>query len=113
MHPVEINAGAWYLRALRLDERIPDAPALAELGVPDPADYVAAAEADAERCVWGVCIPTTGEVIALIGVDGGGGLRGIARDGYAGALADAQEPVRRYALGGLDLAVGPLIDALP
>ena len=28
MEPVEINAGSWYLRALRADERIDDRPAV-------------------------------------------------------------------------------------
>ncbi len=37
MEPVEINAGAWYLRALRADDRIDDRPALAELGESNPA----------------------------------------------------------------------------
>jgi hypothetical protein len=32
MEPVEINAGQWYLRALRADSRINDRPALADLG---------------------------------------------------------------------------------
>ena len=32
MEPVEINAGTWYLRALRADDRVDDRPALAELG---------------------------------------------------------------------------------
>jgi len=39
MEPVEINAGAWYLRALRADDRVDDRPALAELGETD-AHYV-------------------------------------------------------------------------
>ena len=39
MEPVEINAGAWYLRALRADKRVDDRPALAELGETD-ADYI-------------------------------------------------------------------------
>jgi hypothetical protein len=40
MDPIEINAGAWYLRALRADKLMDDRPALADLGVGDP-DYVA------------------------------------------------------------------------
>jgi len=125
MRAVEINAGAWYLRALRHDDRLSDVPALTALGVPDPVAYVtgaedhragasdAEAEAEAQRCVWGVCIPTTGEVIALIGVDTAGRLRGVARPGYEGALADAQGPVQRYAQGALGLTVGPLSGDIP
>ncbi len=40
MEPIEINAGSWYLRALRADERVDDRPALGDGGVTDP-DYVA------------------------------------------------------------------------
>ena len=40
MDPVEINAGGWYLRALRADDRVDDRPALADGGIDDP-DYVA------------------------------------------------------------------------
>ena len=39
VEPVEINAGAWYLRAPRDDDLIDDRPALADLGETDP-DYV-------------------------------------------------------------------------
>ena len=39
MEPVEINAGAWYLRAPRQDELIDDRPSLADLGETDP-DYI-------------------------------------------------------------------------
>ncbi|SHT55873.1 Uncharacterised protein [Mycobacteroides abscessus subsp. abscessus] len=45
MEPIEINAGAWYLRALRADERMDDRPALTSLGV-DDADYVTGRAAD-------------------------------------------------------------------
>ena len=111
MQPVEINAGTWYLRALRADERITDVPALSLLGVDDPAAYVAAGEHDwnAEtRFVWAVCIPTTGELIALIGVtpDGSSGeLWGRAREGYDEALDAAIGPVSRFAEGALGLTV--------
>ena len=42
--PVEINAGQWYLRGLRADDRIDDRPALADLGVTDP-EHVARSDA--------------------------------------------------------------------
>lgn len=121
IEPVEINAGAWYLRALRADGRLSDVPALADLGVADPAAYVAAAQPadepdDAEddapvRCVWAVCVPTTGELVALLGVTGdpAGGtaiLRGVHRAGFVTALADAVDPVRRFAAQALGLTVG-------
>ena len=111
MQPVEINAGTWYLRALRADERITDVPALSHLEVDDPAAYVAAAQRDWEsetRFVWAICIPTTGELIALIGVtpdSSTGRLWGEARDGYDEALDTAVGPVSRFSEGALGLAV--------
>lgn len=114
MQPVEINAGTWYLRSLRADDRITDVPALSLLGgVADPDTYVASASADWEaetRFVWAICIPpTTGELIALIGVtppDGSSGqLWGQARDGYDEALDAAIGPVTRFAESALELTV--------
>ncbi|SII28055.1 Uncharacterised protein [Mycobacteroides abscessus subsp. abscessus] len=68
MEPIEINAGAWYLRALRADERMDDRPALTSLGV-DDADYVTvrAADWDSDRLYsWAVCEPTTAEMVAEV-----------------------------------------------
>lgn len=123
LSPVEINAGAWYLRALRADDRLSDVPALTDLGITDPAGYVAKTaepaergEPDAVRCVWAVCIPTTGELVALIGVTGppgAGALRGCHRAGYADALAAAADPVRRFAAQALDLPAGELRTGVP
>ena len=87
MEPVEINAGAWYLRALRADDRIDDRPALSELGETDP-DYVARCsarwESDASYS-WAVCEPTTGNITAR------------ARPGHAEAAQTAADTVRRFA----------------
>ena len=105
----------WYLRALRADERITDVPALSHLEVDDPAAYVAAAQRDWEsetRFVWAICIPTTGELIALIGVTPNGSsgrLWGEARDGYDEALDTAVGPVSRFAEGALGLVVGQML----
>ncbi|NDK91480.1 hypothetical protein GYA93_18130 [Gordonia desulfuricans] len=116
MEPIEINAGTWYLRALRADERITDVPALSALGIDQPATYVAAAEHDwhtETRFTWAVCIPTTGELVAVIGVDADRGLWGRCRDGHDEALTTAIGPVTRFADGALGLgAVGPLTDGL-
>ena len=73
------------------------------------------------RCVWAVCIPTTGELVALIGVSGTSGedadrpaqLRGLARSGYHHALAEATPSVCRFARQALGLAPGELIAAPP
>ncbi len=71
MEPVEINAGAWYLRAPRADDRVDDRPALADLGE-HRADYVhqAIAHWHAETLfTWAVCEPTTGELLAEVTLD--------------------------------------------
>lgn len=118
MEAVEINAGGWYLRALRADDRISDVPALADLGVTDPAGYVARADdgwTHETLLVWAVCIPTTGELVALIGVTGPTSsttISGRARAGYDDALAAAAGPVRRFAEGALDrIVVTPPADS--
>ncbi|AZZ82855.1 hypothetical protein JTZ10_07380 [Gordonia rubripertincta] len=111
MQPVEINAGTWYLRSLRADDRITDVPTLSLLGVDDPGEYVAKANDDWEsetRFVWAICIPTTGELIALIGVtpdSSSGQLWGQAREGYDEALDAAIGPVSRFTEGALGLTV--------
>lgn len=87
MDPVEINAGAWYLRALRADDRVDDRPAVLESARdpevrrwrhrPDPtseavASYVAerlAGWADETRCTWAVCEPTTGEMLGEVALE--------------------------------------------
>ena len=99
MDPVEINAGAWYLRALRADSRIDDRPALAELGETDP-DYVAHSAArwssDAGYS-WAVCEPATGQLLAEVTLDPTTGEIGTrARDGHSGAAVAAAESVRRF-----------------
>jgi RimJ/RimL family protein N-acetyltransferase len=87
MEPVEINAGRWYLRALRADDRIDDRPAVlascADGEVrrwrrrppPDPAEadaYVRRRAQDwarDERYTWAVCEPTTGEMLGEVSLD--------------------------------------------
>ena len=115
MEPVEVFAGAWYLRALRDDDRLSDVSALELLDVADPTRYIADAArdwADESRFVWAVCVPTTGETVALIGVrptgDGAAELVGLARDDHPAALADAVGPVTRFAAGALGLQTGEL-----
>ncbi|BAD55830.1 hypothetical protein NFA_9850 [Nocardia farcinica IFM 10152] len=109
MEPIEINAGTWYLRALRADERIDDRPALAEGGITDP-EHVARRAADwAEetRYSWAVCEPTTAELMAEIvltpGADGTAEITGWARVGQEPALAAARTAVARFAEGALGL----------
>ncbi|BBY79715.1 hypothetical protein H7I53_02405 [Mycolicibacterium pulveris] len=101
MESVEINAGAWYLRALRADERIDDRPALTELGEAAPADYIEARTAQwASDSVysWAVCEPTTGELVAEVTLTPDTGLIGLrARPGHAEAAQAAGDVVRRFA----------------
>lgn len=111
MDAVEINAGTWYLRALRCDDRISDVPALSDLGIDSPEEYVREADSGwsgETLFTWAVCVPTTGELVALVGVtpDGTTGrLRGRARPGFDDALAAAIDPVTRFAEGALGLTV--------
>ncbi|RDI64278.1 hypothetical protein [Nocardia pseudobrasiliensis] len=109
MEPIEINAGSWYLRALRADERIDDRPALATGGIDDP-DYVARRTrewAESTRYSWAVCEPTTAELVAEIVVtpnpDGTADISGWARTGFDEALETGRTAVRRFVAGALGL----------
>ena len=100
MEPVEINAGAWYLRALRADDRVDDRPALADLGE-HRADYVSflATQWDSEGLYsWAVCEPTTGELLAEVTLDPA--TRDVTtrvRPGHEQAAQTGTEAVRRFA----------------
>ena len=105
MDPVEINAGQWYLRALRADDRIDYRPALADLGVTDPehvARCAAGWSADTNYS-WAVCEPTTGELLAEVTLDPQtGAIATRARVGHAQAATAAAESVRRFAAAALN-----------
>lgn len=100
MDPVEINAGQWYLRGLRADDRIDDRPALAELGVTDP-NYVtrsAAAWLADSRYSWAVCEPTTGVLLAEVTLDPSSGeVAGRGRADQQDAVEAAIRSVKRFA----------------
>ncbi len=87
MEPIEINAGTWYLRALRADAKVDDRPVLLTAAAdPDTLRYAsvlpsidAAAATDYVRrrelqwindswYSWAVCEPTTGEMLAEVGL---------------------------------------------
>jgi len=108
VEPVEINAGAWYLRALRNDDLIDDRPALADLGETDP-DYVThcgARWASDTGYTWAVCEPTTGELLAEVTLDPvAATLLTRARDGQADAAAIAAQSVRRFAAAALGITI--------
>ena len=92
---MEINAGAWYLRTPRADEKIDDRPALAEMGVTDPS-YVALCAtrwASDTGYTWAVCEPTTGEMLAVVSVDPvTATMHTRAREGHADAAAISTPP---------------------
>jgi len=100
MEPVEINAGAWYLRALRADDRVDDRPALADLGE-QRAEYVdrAAAQWDSETLfTWAVCEPTTGELLAEVTLDPTThAVATRARPGHEQAAQTGADAVARFA----------------
>ena len=127
--PVEINAGSWYLRPLRADDRIDDRPAVVASCAdpeicrwrsrPDP-DLVEAMayirqragewERD-ERCTWAVCEPTTGEMLGeveLTSLDLDHGTAEAAcwalpRARGRGMTTTALSAVLRFGFGGLGL----------
>ena len=100
MEPVEINAGGWYLRALRADDRVDDRPALADLGE-HRADYVnnRATQWDTDSLYsWAVCEPTTGELLAEVTLDPStGAIDQRARPGREQAAQTGAEAVARFA----------------
>lgn len=109
MDPIEINAGAWYLRGLRDDDLIDDRPALADLGETDP-DYVTLREAQwaSETFYsWAVCEPTTGELLAEVTLDPATAtVHSRARPHHADAARIAEASVRRFAIAVLGLNLG-------
>lgn len=110
MEPVEINAGTWYLRALRADDRIDDRPGLAEMGESDPGyvDRSTAQWADDTGYSWAVCEPTTGELLAEVRIDPKRAvLTTRARAGHDDAAAAAAQSVRRFAAAALNLVLAP------
>jgi hypothetical protein len=108
VEPVEINSGAWYLRAPRQDDLIDDRPALALLGETDP-DYVAGCNArwaSDTGYTWAVCEPTTGEMLAEVTLDPATAVvRARARDGFVDAASVAEQSVRRFAAAALGITI--------
>ncbi|BBY54813.1 hypothetical protein H7J07_18415 [Mycobacterium koreense] len=107
MEAVEINAGDWYLRGLRADDRVDDRASLADLGETDP-QYVARAAdgwATETRYTWAVCEPTTGELLAEVVLDPATAvLTPRARAGHRQAAQAAAESASRFAAGALGLS---------
>jgi hypothetical protein len=110
VEPVEINAGAWYLRALRADDRVDDRPALAELGETD-ATYVECRNqqwAAGTAYSWAVCEPMSGVLVAEIVLDPQTATVSVRpRAGHTDAATAAEQSVRRFAEAALGIAVTP------
>lgn len=130
MEPVEINAGACYLRALRADDRLDDRPALVE-AFADPemrkyvpqysvADLMQAGEyidarakgwADDDLCTWAIAEPTTGGLIGEVGLKNLGSSDGVGEAAIwihsgarrRGVAAAALGAAVRFGFGALDL----------
>ncbi|MGB8404870.1 MAG: hypothetical protein WCE30_12490 [Mycobacterium sp.] len=100
MEPIEINAGGWYLRALRADDRMDDRPSLADLGELSPTHVeTRAAQWESDTLYsWAVCEPTTGELLAEVVLDPSSGtITTRARAGFDEAAATGAQAVRRFA----------------
>ena len=112
MDPIEINAGTYYLRQLRADDRLDDSDTLRANGFPDPLAHIAA-RAEAWHAdtgyAWAIADPATGALLGEVGlVD--------VRDGAARAICwiapehrehDIASPalaaVARFGTGALEL----------
>jgi len=114
MDPVEINAGRFYLRALRHDGRVDDLPAVREFEPGAGPEYVERRDAGwaaGELYSWAVCAQTDVELLAevdCVPVDGGARVTGFVRPGSADAedaLAEGTAAVRRFTEGHLGLTV--------
>jgi RimJ/RimL family protein N-acetyltransferase len=129
VEPVEINAGSWYLRALRADDRIDDRPAImASCADPEIRRWrrrppATLAEADAYvrqraadwardlRCTWAVCEPTTGEMLGEVELAALDLQQGVADAACwalpaargRGMITTAVSAMLRFAFGGLGL----------
>lgn len=130
MEPIEINAGGYYLRALRADDRIDDRPAIIEAfqdhdtrtwisdyridDLTDAGSYVRRRDrewSDGVRCSWGVADPVTGELLGEVGLRDLD-IPGIGAEASCwthpahrgrGVAADALRAALRFGFGGLGL----------
>ncbi len=100
VEPIEINAGSWYLRALRADERIDDRPALTDLGITSDGHVSNALDGWTSDALytWAVCEPTTGELLGVVTLAPSTGMiESQARQGHDDAVQTAAGAVRRFA----------------
>lgn len=119
MEAVEINAGEFYLRQLRADDRIDDRVALVGGGLFPDLDAAGAHIAERARqwhadesCSWAVCDQLTGTAVGEITLTRGGELSCWTTPGLRGKgiATHATAAVLRFGFGFLDL---PLVTARP
>lgn len=71
MEPIEINAGAYYLRQLRADDLLDDRTTLRANGFSDPDAHIAARaegwRADTDY-IWAIADPPTGALLGEVGL---------------------------------------------
>lgn len=129
MEPVEINAGRYYLRQLRADDRIDDRPSILDAftdpisrrwishritDLADAGDYVALRArqwVDDERCSWAVADQNTGELLGEVGLkdlDLAAGSAAAAcwaspRHRNRGVVSDGLAAAIRFGAGALEL----------
>ncbi|MBP2339163.1 GNAT family N-acetyltransferase [Saccharothrix coeruleofusca] len=119
MEPVEINAGEFYLRQLRADDRVDDRVALVGGGL--VADMAAASAhiaerdrewADDERCTWAVCEQLTGTAVGEVALAMTGELTCWTTPDHRGRgiATHATSAVLRFGFGFLEL---PAITCAP
>ena len=114
VEPMEINAGQYYLRALRHDERVDDLPAICEHDPAADAGYVerrTVGWAGEDLFSWAVCAQTDVDLLAQVDCVVGDGVARVTgwarpgRDGAEQALREGSAAVRGFAEGYLGLTV--------
>ncbi|GAB2981551.1 GNAT family N-acetyltransferase [Saccharothrix stipae] len=119
MESVEINAGEFYLRALRADDRVDDRVALVAGGLFPDLDAAGAHIAERaeqwhteESCSWAVCDQLTGTAVGVIALTRTGELTCWTTPDLRGKgiATHATSAVLRFGFGFLDL---PLVTARP
>ncbi|NUT98012.1 MAG: GNAT family N-acetyltransferase [Saccharothrix sp.] len=109
MEPVEINAGEYYLRQLRVDDRIDDRPALSRFPTPELArEHIERRANEWETdagCSWAVCEQLSNTAVGEVAVSADGELFcwvGPQHRGK-GIATDCVQAVVGFAFGFLDL----------
>ncbi|MFI9818248.1 GNAT family N-acetyltransferase [Saccharothrix variisporea] len=109
MEPVEINAGEYYLRQLRVDDRIDDRPALSRFATPEQARAHIERRANEWEtdagCSWAVCEQLSNTAVGEVAVSATGELFCWISPQHRGKgiATHCVEAVAGFAFGFLDL----------